>query len=110
MLSSWSFSVLLLSSVFGSPVNYTNTSNSTSECPGPSCNQTFNGSFPPPECHGPSCNQTDNDSSPPLVSRGFPFTTCSLPTCAIHDIDKGLTPGDEKAGGAASDPFGPGKK
>ncbi|KAM9496782.1 uncharacterized protein Hap1MRO34_002035 isoform 6-T6 [Clarias gariepinus] len=98
MLSSWSFSVLLLSSVFGSPVNYTNTSNSTSECPGPSCNQTFNGSFPPP------------DSSPPLVSRGFPFTTCSLPTCAIHDIDKGLTPGDEKAGGAASDPFGPGKK
>ncbi|CAB1434848.1 unnamed protein product [Pleuronectes platessa] len=38
------------------------------------------------------------------------FLRCSLPTCLTINLVSSLQTGDEAAGGAASDPFGIGKK
>ncbi|XP_035534102.1 uncharacterized protein zgc:193726 [Morone saxatilis] len=65
-------------------------------------------------------NRTTNETSPfmfvfPLEKQETtedvsPVVRCFLPTCGTANLGSSLQKGDEKAGGATTDPFGIGKK
>ncbi|XP_050933688.1 uncharacterized protein zgc:193726 isoform X3 [Lates calcarifer] len=53
---------------------------------------------------------SDMSSNFPSVISSFVQPRCVLPTCLTVNLGSSLQGGDEKAGGATSDPFGIGKK